>query len=140
MPQATLRLRIRARPSRFWHWQCCFCGSAAASALLGRFAVPHHLGLPAIFLAFLKLGSVVYGSGYVFLAFLFADLVARREWITSAQLMIAVAVGQVTYGPEFPTATFIGYLLAGQRSALVATLGMFLPARTNRAHHNGRWQ
>ena len=77
---------------------------------------------------FLKIGSVLFGSGYVLLAFLRADLVERLHWLTEAQLIDAVAVGQVTPGPVFTTATFIGYVLAGPAGALVATAGIFLPA------------
>ncbi len=86
------------------------------------------VGLSPLLLVFLKIGSVVYGSGYVLLAFLRADLVTRLHWLTSAQLLDAVAVGQFTPGPVFTTATFIGYVLAGPWGALVATVGMFLPA------------
>lgn len=82
----------------------------------------------AIFLAFLKIGSVVFGSGYVLLAFLRADMVVRRAWVTDAQLVDAVAIGQVTPGPVFTTATFLGYLLRGPAGAVVATIGIFLPA------------
>jgi chromate transporter len=84
--------------------------------------------LPTIFWVFLKIGSVLFGSGYVLLAFLRADLVERLGWLTEAQLVDAIAVGQVTPGPVFTTATFIGYVLAGPQGALVATLGIFLPA------------
>jgi chromate transporter len=70
----------------------------------------------------------VYGSGYVLLAFLRSDLVERLHWLTSAELVDAVAVGQVTPGPVFTTATFIGYLIRGVPGALVATLAIFLPA------------
>ncbi len=84
--------------------------------------------LPSIFWVFLKTGSVLFGSGYVLLAFLRADLVERLHWLTEAQLLDAVAVGQVTPGPVFTTATFVGYLLAGPGGALVATAGIFLPA------------
>jgi chromate transporter len=86
------------------------------------------LSLRALFLYFLKVGSVLYGSGYVLLAFLRADLVDRWHWLTSAQLLDAVAAGQVTPGPVFTTATFIGYVLGGFRGALVGTVGIFLPA------------
>jgi chromate transporter len=91
-------------------------------------AVPVAFGLWPLFLFFFKVGAVLYGSGYVLLAFLQADLVERWHWLTEAQLLDAVAVGQVTPGPVFTTATFIGYLLDGPRGALVATLGIFLPA------------
>jgi chromate transporter len=84
--------------------------------------------LSALFLYFLKVGSVLYGSGYVLLAFLQADLVGRWQWLTSGQLLDATAVGQITPGPVFTTATFIGFLLEGPRGALVATVGIFLPA------------
>jgi chromate transporter len=82
----------------------------------------------SLFLGFLKIGSVVFGSGYVLLAFLRADLVVDRAWVTDAQLVDAVAIGQVTPGPVFTTATFIGYLLRGPVGAVVATAGIFLPA------------
>jgi chromate transporter len=84
--------------------------------------------LPSIFWVFLKTGSVLFGSGYVLLAFLRADLVERLHWLTESQLIDAIAVGQVTPGPVFTTATFIGYLLSGPSGALVATAGIFLPA------------
>ena len=86
------------------------------------------VSLPGIFWVFLKIGSVLFGSGYVLLAFLRADLVERLHWLTESQLIDAVAVGQVTPGPVFTTATFIGYLVAGPAGALVATAGIFLPA------------
>jgi chromate transporter len=85
-------------------------------------------GLWPLFLFFLKVGAVLYGSGYVLLAFIRADLVERWHWLTETQLLDAIAVGQVTPGPVFTTATFVGYVLAGGRGALVATLGIFLPA------------
>jgi len=86
------------------------------------------VGLLPLFLFFLKVGSVLFGSGYVLLAFLRGDLVERWHWLTNAQLLDAVAVGQVTPGPVFTTATFIGYVLAGPKGAVVATVGIFLPA------------
>jgi chromate transporter len=89
-------------------------------------AIP--FSLPLLFLTFLKIGSVLYGSGYVLLAFLRADLVLRLGWLTDQQLLDAVAVGQVTPGPLFTAATFIGYLLGGTPGALLATLGIFLPS------------
>lgn len=81
-----------------------------------------------VFLFFLKIGSVLYGSGYVLLAFLQQDLVERAQWLTSQQLLDAVAIGQFTPGPVFTTATFIGYLLAGNPGAIAGTIGIFLPA------------
>jgi len=82
----------------------------------------------SLFLVFLKVGAVVFGSGYVLLAFLRADLVVHRGWLTDSQLIDAVAVGQLTPGPVFTTATFIGYLLGGVRGSVVATVGIFAPA------------
>jgi chromate transporter len=85
-------------------------------------------GLWPILLAFAKIGAMVFGSGYVLLAFLRADLVERHAWLTQQQLLDAVAVGQVTPGPVFTTATFLGYLLHGSSGAIAATAGIFLPA------------
>ncbi|MBP8000741.1 MAG: chromate efflux transporter [Chloroflexi bacterium] len=84
--------------------------------------------LITLFLIFLKIGSVLYGSGYVLLAFLRADFVENLHWLTNQQLIDAVAVGQVTPGPVFTAATFIGYVLGGVPGALLATVGIFLPA------------
>ena len=86
------------------------------------------LNLTSLFLVFLKIGSVVFGSGYVLLAFLRNDLVVNLHWLNDSQLLDAVIVGQVTPGPVFTTATFIGYLLFGLPGAFVATVGIFLPA------------
>jgi chromate transporter len=99
-------------------------GPTAAGA--GVAAIP--FGLWPLFLVFLKVGAVLFGSGYVLLAFLRTDLVERLHWLTEAQLLEAVAVGQVTPGPVFTTATFIGYILGGTPAALTATAGIFLPA------------
>jgi chromate transporter len=91
--------------------------SAGASATLTQLAW-----------VFLKVGSILFGSGYVLLAFLRPDLVERTRWLTDAQLLDAVAVGQLTPGPVLTTATFIGYLVAGARGAIVATVAIFLPS------------
>ena len=99
-------------------------GSAAGMAATA--SVP--VGLTKLFLVFLKIGAVVFGSGYVLLAFLRADLVGKTHWLTESQLVDAVAVGQLTPGPVFTTATFIGYVVAGAPGALVATIGIFLPS------------
>jgi chromate transporter len=94
--------------------------------LAAAVAVP--FSLTTLFLFFLKVGAVLFGSGYVLLAFLRTDLVDRLRWLTESQLLDAVAVGQVTPGPVFTTATFIGYILGGFRGAVLATLGIFLPS------------
>lgn len=91
-------------------------------------ATPAPYGLGGLFLTFLKIGSVVYGSGYVLLAFLRTDFVDRLHWLTDQQLLDAVAVGQFTPGPVFTTATFIGYLAGGVPGAVAATVGIFLPS------------
>jgi len=99
-----------------------------AGALGVATGVPAAVSLWSLFAIFLKIGSVLFGSGYVLLAFLRADLVERLGWLTERQLLDAVAVGQVTPGPVFTTATFIGYVLGGIPGAVVATVGIFLPA------------
>ena len=103
-------------------------GNATAFVPLGLLALPSAaVGPPGIFLSFLKIGSVLFGSGYVLLAFLRSEFV-DPGLLSNQQLIDAVAVGQVTPGPVFTTATFIGYVLAGVPGALLATVGIFLPA------------
>ena len=94
--------------------------------LPGLIAIP--FDLTTLFLIFLKVGAILFGSGYVLLAFLRSDLVVHLGWLTDQQLVNAIAIGQVTPGPVFTTATFIGYLLGGFPGALLATLGIFLPS------------
>ena len=116
-----------------WHRSRASAGTRALSvmglpALVATGTAPAAFSLGGLFLVFLKIGSVLFGSGYVLLAFLRADLVVRLGWLTERQLLDAVAVGQVTPGPVFTTATFIGYLLGGAPGAVLATIGIFLPA------------
>ena len=111
--------------------QNAFWALAAGAPFLTAYetaAPAQPLTLTALTLFFLKIGSVLFGSGYVLLAFLRADLVDRWRWLTDRQLLDAIAIGQFTPGPVFTTATFIGYVLAGSPGALLATLGIFLPA------------
>jgi chromate transporter len=98
---------------------------ALFAGTLGAAAAP--VSLLRLFLSFLKIGSVVFGSGYVLLAFLRAEFIEHLHWLTEKQLIDAVAVGQFTPGPVFTTATFIGYLVAGIPGAVVATVGVFVP-------------
>jgi chromate transporter len=113
--------RHRLRPDR------------AISLLVLPFAISDRtattsVSLRRLFLVFLEIGSVLYGSGYVLLAFLQSNLVEQRGWLTSQQLLDAVAVGQITPGPVFSTATFVGWQVHGPAGAAVATIGIFLPS------------
>jgi chromate transporter len=111
---------------------------AAAPVFMTKVRLAHHLAartsrlvrpsLSALFLEFLKLGSVVFGSGYVLVSYLRSDLVLHNHWLTQSQLLATVAIGQVTPGPVFTTATAIGYVVGGVPAALLATLAIFLPS------------
>ncbi len=106
-------------------------GAARVALPLGAgaaVATAASVSLGQLFLLFLKIGSILYGSGYVLLAFLRADFVERLGWLTEQQLLDAVAVGQVTPGPVLSTSTFIGYVLGSWEGALLATAGIFLPS------------
>ena len=102
-------------------------GTAALAATVAAAADTAHFTLSRLALFFLKAGSILFGSGYVLLAFLRADLVERWNWLTDQQLIDAITVGQMTPGPVFTTATFIGYLLGGWPGAVLATAAIFAP-------------
>jgi len=101
------------------------CFLATGSPL---FTDPTASQLWQLFITMAKIGAVLYGSGYVLLAFLEADFVDRLGWITEQQLLDAISIGQVTPGPVFTTATFVGYLVAGLPGAFVATVAIFAPS------------
>ncbi len=126
LPPASLTLLFPA--PLFWHDLWPRLAAMPAAIGPGLLAVVPTVGLGLLFLTFLKEGAVVYGSGYTLLAFLRADLVENLHWLTDKQLLDAVSIGQLTPGPVFTTATFIGYVLAGWPGALLATLGIFLPS------------
>jgi chromate transporter len=121
MKNRLLTVGVLGFPKTVGPWK--IVATLAMAAVGGAFPV----GLGRLFLSFLKIGSVVFGSGYVLLAFLRTEFVERLHWLTDKQLIDAVAVGQFTPGPVFTTATFIGYVVAGRMGAVVATVGIFLP-------------
>jgi chromate transporter len=109
-------------------WKGLPTAPAAVALLLPIWMGAASASAANVFLAFLKIGSVLFGSGYVLLSFLHSEFVEQRGWLSSEQLLDAVAAGQVTPGPVFSTATFVGYVLAGNAGAALATAGIFLPA------------
>jgi chromate transporter len=119
--------KVHLSPASFLAWILPWhrMSSVASLVAVPTLAVP--VSLWRLFLTFAKIGSVLFGSGYVLLAFLRADFIVRLGWLSEKQLLDAVAVGQITPGPVFTTATFIGYLVAGVKGAVVATLAIFLP-------------
>lgn len=123
LPELYRRARTRPAASQ----QGCAAPVWPLAPLAAGGLAPAPFSLAKLFLTFLKIGSVLFGSGYVLLAFLRADLIVRLHWLTEKQLLDAVVVGQVTPGPVFTTATFIGYLLAGIPGAVAATIAIFLP-------------
>ena len=129
---AALGMKGRLLGASVFSWPKLFASTTvratlSCAAILTATAVAAPIGLLRLFLSFLKIGSVVFGSGYVLLAFLQSEFVEHSHWLTYPQLLDAVAVGQFTPGPVFTTATFIGYVVAGWKGAIVATLGIFLP-------------
>lgn len=118
--------RLRGRGSALPALLLPLLGFPYSALIEAARAVP--FSLERLFLGFLKIGAVLYGSGYVLLAFLRSDFVERFGWLTDQQLLDLVAIGQVTPGPVFTTATAIGYVLGGFPGAALATIGIFLPS------------
>jgi chromate transporter len=113
---------LRSAEARKAKGLAMFAGASTVTGIATSF------GLLSLFLVFLKIGSILFGGGYVLVPLIRDDLVTRLHWISERQLLDAIAMGQATPGPISTTATFIGYLLAGVPGAVVATVGMFLPA------------
>jgi len=133
-PLVVLAVAGIAAAARVWFGSKGRTVMMSAIPLCGRFgfllaavAVTARVSLVRLFLSFLKIGAIVFGSGYVLLAFLRSEFIEHLHWLTEKQLIDAIAVGQFTPGPVFTTATFIGYLVAGIPGAIVSTVGIFLP-------------
>jgi chromate transporter len=105
-----------------------FLGAATGFRLLSTAGTMAPFSVWPMVLFFLKFGAVMFGSGYVLVAFLHTDLVEHRQWLTESQLLDAVSIGQFTPGPLLCTATFVGYVLGGPQAAALATVAIFLPA------------
>jgi chromate transporter len=125
-PSATATTASSSLALAPWSWSpLLVLASPAIGTTTATVAAPT---LTMLFSTFAWIGSVLFGSGYVLLAFLRSELVERLGWLTESQLLDAIAVGQITPGPVFSTATFVGWILLGGAGALVATVGIFLPA------------
>ncbi|MGQ9492212.1 MAG: chromate efflux transporter [Anaerolineae bacterium] len=122
-----LSLLLSMKPQ--WQWLAHGMAGGGLLPMTSRFAIGQiDNRLVRLGLFFLKVGSLLFGSGMVLFAFIQRDVVIRYAWLTQQQLLDAIAVGQITPGPVSSAATFIGYLVAGVPGAIVATLGMFLPS------------
>lgn len=129
-PEATIAAAIGAGSGNLANRAQGEHSAQAAAAAIGGLSPFLTATTSGVFLYFLKIGALLFGSGYVLLAVLREDLVTRLHWLTEPQLLDAIAVSQATPGPFFTVATFVGYLLAGWQGAGAATLGMFVPAFT----------
>lgn len=128
---ALLARLLAGERGREWLKAVVWVGPGAPSLWQATTALAQAVAPPTageLFWTFLRIGSVLYGSGYVLLAFLYSDFVTQTGWLTEQQLLDAIAVGQFTPGPVFTTATFVGYIMAGWQGAVAATVGIFLPA------------
>ena len=121
----TLGARLGRRSAAAMLLAAAVTATSLSAVVVSSAAVP--VTLTRLTLFFLKVGSILFGSGYVLLAFLRADLTERWEWLTEQQLIDAITIGQVTPGPVFTTATFIGYLLGGWVGAVLCTVAIFAP-------------
>ncbi len=121
------RALTRRGPDARAAWMLELTGAARALGMESGADVVAAPSAMGVLLSFLKIGAVSFGGGYVLVAFLRGDFVLTRHWLTESQLLDAVAVGQLTPGPVFTTATFIGYLLFGAKGAALATIGIFFP-------------
>lgn len=110
------------------HWRWVALPLASPVPLLAQTSDVSAPTAGGIFLVFLKVGAVLYGSGYVLVSFLQSELVDSRGWLTKQELLDAISVGQFTPGPLFSSATFAGYVMGGWDGALAATAGIFLPS------------
>lgn len=123
-----MAIRVRSQPKTAATCLTPLLGMTTAAPLAAATGVAAPFSLWMMFLVFLKVGTVLFGSGYVLLAFLRADFVEHYHWLTENQLLDAVSVGQFTPGPVLTSATFIGYILGGPKAALLATVAIFLPS------------